>query len=95
MAKGGLLSVSKEDTFIKLMKKREDVGTEAVAPDAPKYSAPSFYVNDIELPIDDKDLKEVLNAEIKIKPTRISKSETNGKASVSYNFEILGIKFTK
>ena len=91
--KGGVIS-KKVDTFINLKKKPEKMEAQVAGPEkGPKYYAPSFYVSDIVLPIDEDNLNQAMTAEVKIVPKRVSKSEVNGKESVSYDFEITGIKF--
>jgi len=84
----------KVDPFINLKEKSPDTMAMPVeTKEKPESRGPSFYVSDIELPIDDKDLDNLLVAEIKLTPRRISKSTTNGKKNVSYDFEITGIRF--
>lgn len=82
----------KQDPYINLKRDRsKTAGIEASPDDSPR--GPTIYVSDIDLPIDDKDLNTSLLAEVKITPRRISKTEENGKKSVSYDLELTGIRF--
>jgi len=82
----------KHDPFINLKDKR-DAPTIAESPKEEPPRGPSLYISDIELPIADEDLNNSLAAEIKLTPRRISKSTMNSKKSVSYDFEVTGIRF--
>ena len=82
----------KYDPFINLKDKKDmAMPMETAKEETPR--GPSLYISDIELPITDADLNNSLTAEVKITPRQISKNVTNNKKSVSYDFEITGIRF--
>ena len=82
----------KHDPFISLKRTRDKTaGIESAPDDSPRGL--NLYISDIDLPIDEKDLNNSLTAEVKVTPRRISKTETNGKKSSSFDLEITGIRF--
>lgn len=77
------------EKFINLAKKHE--GIAMTAEKEPEPRGPTFYVHDIELPLDGKDT-ELIEATVKLKPT-VTITERNGKKEYSYDFEVKAIKF--
>ena len=67
---------------------------------SPHISYPSFYVSNIDLGLDEKDVGKTLNAIVKIKINSVSKRiNTNDKEGTKkteeYNFDVMGIDFSK
>ncbi len=57
-------------------------------------TGPSFYVNNIKLPVKPEQLGKELTAKIKLVPTSISQRDTSKRGSkTSYDFEIKSIQF--
>src|SRR3990167_10467311 len=60
---------------------------------------PSFYVSNIDLGLDEKDVGKVINAIVKIKVNSVSKRISNDKKGAKkteeYNFNVMGIDFSK
>lgn len=81
--------------------KKPEKGIEAAPStktDRPYY--PSFYVSNIDLGLDEKDVGKVINAVVKIKVNSVSKKiNTNDKEGAKkteeYNFDVMGIDFNK
>ncbi len=79
--------------FINLGKKNERIAIAMPEEEKDVVSYPSFYINDIDLGLDDKDLNDEMEATVKLKMTRHTMTKENGKIRHSCDFEIMGIKF--
>jgi hypothetical protein len=91
-----MLAREKKDPFVSLKDKPTEMSGISVATekmDKPKPRGPSLYVSDIDLPISDADIDQVLTAEIKIIPKRISSSSDGDKKTKSFDFEVTAIRF--
>jgi len=83
--------MEKNGKFINLKRGSESIGM-AMPEKELEPRGPSFYVHDIELPLDSKDTKE-LEAMVKLKPS-VTITEREGKKRYSYDFEVTAIKFS-
>ena len=79
--------------MINLGKSNESVGISV--PESVKDSIhyPSLYLNGENLGLDEEDLNEEMEATIKVKVTRITKTTENGATRESVDLEVMGIKF--
>lgn len=82
----------KKDPFINLVNERSG-GVETAPAEIPKPRGPMLYISDVKLPITDKDQDQVITAQVKIKPRRITTTIEGKDIRVSYDLELTGIKF--
>ena len=84
----------KHEPFIDLKHKSEmDTAVPAEGKKKEEPRGPEVYIRNVELPLTEKDLGNVISCEIKAILRRISESKVNGKKECSYDLEIAGIRF--
>lgn len=78
----------KHESFISL----KHTPAEMAMPSKMESMGPNLYISGVKLPVSGEEIGQKLSASVQLKLTGINQRE--GEDSQSYDFEVLGIKFT-